>query len=102
MFADHCQVGASKARSILPRRAFESAEATARMFNSVTYCKGAVMLNEVLAAMGAPRFFAGLSHLVREHAFGTITQAMYVEALAAAAPDVPVAALMQFWLDVTV
>jgi aminopeptidase N len=97
-FMSACARAAAKPAGVVLTRQFRSSESTRRVFNSLTYCKGAVMLYQVFRRMGASQFFRALAALVSEHLFGTITPADFVAALHAAAPTLAVETMMQPWL----
>ncbi|MDA8298122.1 MAG: M1 family aminopeptidase [Actinomycetota bacterium] len=73
-------------------------EDAAAMFDVLTYEKGASVLWMVEQFLGRERFQAGVRAYLRQHAYGNTKNTDLWDALAAAAPEVPVGKVMETWL----
>ena len=65
-----------------------------QLFDTISYKKGGAVWHALEAWMGPSRFRAGLGTYLDAHAWGSVTTADLTRALAAAAPELPVAGVI--------
>ena len=72
-----------------------------QLFDAISYKKGGAVWHALEAWMGPSRFRAGLGAYVDAHAWGSVTTAELTRALAAAAPELPVDAVVRAMVERT-
>lgn len=65
------------------------------MFDTISYQKGAAVWHGLEAWLGSERFRAALATYLDDHAWGSVTTDDFIRALAAAAPEQPVEAVVR-------